>query len=70
MLVEESRMLKVSIFHVLDTKANQIDFIVLLPEVMVIADEVNSHLVQAMASYAAEWSGRGTAESCSWTATN
>jgi hypothetical protein len=70
MLVEESRMLKVSIFHVLDTKANQIDFSVLLPDVMVITDEVNSQLVQAMASYAAEWSGRGTAEHCFSTATN
>jgi hypothetical protein len=70
MLVEESRMLKVSIFHVLVTKANQIDFSVLLPDVMVITDEVNSQLVQAMASYAAECPGRGTAESCSWTATN
>jgi hypothetical protein len=42
MLVEESRMLEVSIFHALDTNAHRIDFNVLLPDDMVIADEVDS----------------------------
>jgi hypothetical protein len=51
MLVEESRMLEVSIFHALHTNAHRIDFSVLLPDVMVIADEVDSQLAQAMASY-------------------
>jgi hypothetical protein len=53
MLVEESRMLEVSIFHALDTNAHRIDFSVPLPDVMVIADEVDSQLAQAVASYTA-----------------
>jgi hypothetical protein len=53
MLVEESRMLEVSIFHALDTNAHRIDFNVVLPDVMVIADEVDSQLAQAVASYSA-----------------
>jgi hypothetical protein len=51
MLVEESRMLEVSIFHTLHTNAHRIDFNVLLLDVMVIADEVDSQLAQAVASY-------------------
>jgi hypothetical protein len=51
MLVEESRMLEVSIFHALHTNAHRIDFNVVLPDVMVIADEVDSQLAQAMESY-------------------
>jgi hypothetical protein len=53
MLIEEARMLEVSIFHALDTNAHRIDFNVVLPDVMVIADEVDSQLAQAMASYTA-----------------
>jgi hypothetical protein len=53
MLIEEARMLEVSIFHALDTNAHRIDFNVLLPDVMVIADEVDSQLAQAMESYTA-----------------
>jgi len=54
MLVEESRMLQVSIFqtlhlHVEDTKPG-----VLLMYVMSIADEVDSQLAQAMKSYISE----------------
>jgi hypothetical protein len=53
MLVEESRMLEVSIFHALHTNAHRIDFNVVLPDVVVIADEVDSQLAQAVASYTA-----------------
>jgi hypothetical protein len=53
MLIEESRMLEVSIFHALHTNAHRIDFNVVLPDVMVIADEVDSQLAQAMESYTA-----------------
>jgi hypothetical protein len=54
MMVEESRMLQVSIFqtlqlHVEDTKSG-----VLLLKVMVIADEVDSQLAQAMTGYISE----------------
>jgi hypothetical protein len=53
MLVEESRMLEVLIFHTLRTNTHRIDLNVLLPNVMVIADEVDSQLAQAMANYTA-----------------
>jgi hypothetical protein len=53
MLVEESRMLEVSIFHTLRSNAHRIDFNMLLPDVKVIADEVDSQLAQAVASYTA-----------------
>jgi hypothetical protein len=51
MLVEESRMLQVSIFQILQNNLASIDFSVLLIEVMTIADEVDSQLSQAMDSY-------------------
>jgi YesN/AraC family two-component response regulator len=54
MLVEESRMLQVSIFQTLQNNLANIDFSVLLIGVMTIADEIDSQLSQAMASYIAE----------------
>jgi CheY-like chemotaxis protein len=51
MLVEESRMLQVSIFQTLQDNLKRIDFSVLLVGVMAIADEVDSQLSQQMASY-------------------
>jgi CheY-like chemotaxis protein len=54
MVVEESRMLQVCIFQTLQENLASIDFSVLLIGVMTIADEVDSQLSQAMASYAAE----------------
>jgi len=54
MLVEESRMLQVSVFHTLQKNLACIDFSILLTEVMAIADEIDSQLSQAMASYIAE----------------
>jgi hypothetical protein len=51
MLVEESRMLQVSIFQTLQNNLASIDFSVLLIGVMTIADEVDSQLSQAMESY-------------------
>jgi CheY-like chemotaxis protein len=51
MLVEESRMLQVSIFQTLRNNLANIDFSVLLIGVMTIADEVDSQLSQAMESY-------------------
>jgi len=54
MLVEESRMLQVSIFQTLQNNLANIDFSVLLIGVMTIADEVDSQLSQAMASYLVE----------------
>jgi hypothetical protein len=51
MLVEESRLLQVSIFDTLHKNNNRIDFKILLLDVMVIADEVDLQLAQAMTSY-------------------
>ena len=50
-LIEESRCLQVSIFNTLNANAHRIDFNRLLPDVMVIADEVDAQLAMAMASY-------------------
>jgi hypothetical protein len=54
MLVEESRMLQVSIFQTLQNNLHKIDFSLLLVGVMTIADEVDSQLSQQMASYISE----------------
>jgi CheY-like chemotaxis protein len=54
MMVEESRILQVSIFHTLQKNLEVIDFSVLLLQVMTIADEVDSQLRQATECYVAE----------------
>jgi len=54
MMVEESRMLQVNIFRTLQKNLTNIDFSILLIEIMTIADEVDSQLSQAMESYIAE----------------
>jgi CheY-like chemotaxis protein len=54
MMVEESRMLQVSIFETLQKNLACIDFSILLNGVMTIADEVDSQLSQAMDSYMEE----------------
>jgi CheY-like chemotaxis protein len=54
MMVEESRMLQVSIFQTLQNNLHKVDFSLLLVGVMAIADEVDSQLAQAMASYIVE----------------
>ncbi len=54
MLVEESRMLQISIFHTLQKNLAQIDFSIVLTDVMTIADEIDSQLSQQMTSYIAE----------------
>ena len=51
MIVEESRMLQVSIFKTLQLHLDELDSRVVLEDVMVIADEVDSQLAQAMSSY-------------------
>jgi CheY-like chemotaxis protein len=53
MLVEESRMLQVSIFQTLQNNLATIDFSQLLLGVMTIADEVDSQLSQAMEGFTA-----------------
>ena len=51
MLVHESRILQVTIFETLQSNLNRLDFSLLLPDVMTIADEVDSQLTQSMESY-------------------
>jgi DNA-binding response OmpR family regulator len=51
MLVHESRILQVTIFGTLQSNLNYLDFSMLLPDVMTIADEVDSQLTQSMNSY-------------------
>jgi len=54
MMVEESRILQVCIFHTLEKNLVTVDFSVLLSQVMTIADEVDSQLRQAMENYVQE----------------
>jgi CheY-like chemotaxis protein len=54
MLVEESRMLQVSIFHTLQINLASIDYSVLLIGVMSIADQIDYQLSQAVASFTSE----------------
>jgi hypothetical protein len=48
MVVEESRILQVSIFNTLQNNLGRVDFSTVLLDVMTIADEVDSQLKQAM----------------------
>ncbi len=52
MIIEESRMLQVSIFQTLQTNLSVVDFSLLLIDVMTIADEVDSQLKQTIVSFA------------------
>jgi hypothetical protein len=52
MLVEESRILQVSIFTTLQNNLRSVDFSTVLLDVITIADELDSQLKQAMLSYA------------------
>jgi DNA-binding response OmpR family regulator len=53
MLVRESRILQVTIFGTLQSNLNYLDFSLLLPDVMAIADEIDSQLTQSMDGYMA-----------------
>ncbi|MGB9236945.1 MAG: response regulator [Terriglobales bacterium] len=51
MLVHESRILQVTLFETLQNNLNSLDFSLLLPDVMKIADEVDAQLTQTVASF-------------------
>jgi CheY-like chemotaxis protein len=51
MIVEESRILQVSIFNTLQDNLARVDFSRVLLDVMTVADEMDSQLKQAMLSY-------------------
>lgn len=54
LIVEESRMLQVSIFQILQSNLARVDFSLVLIDVMTIADEVDSQLCQAMHAFTTE----------------
>jgi DNA-binding response OmpR family regulator len=51
MIIEESRILQVSIFHTLQKNLTSVDFSLLLTDVMTIADECDSQLKQSIVSF-------------------
>jgi DNA-binding response OmpR family regulator len=51
MLVHESRILQVTLFGTLQNNLSFLDFSLLLPDVMTIADEVDAQLTQSMDGY-------------------
>jgi CheY-like chemotaxis protein len=51
MMVEESRILQVSIFNTLQSNLDKVNFSTVLRDVITIADEVDSQLKQAVLSY-------------------
>ncbi|MCU1304517.1 MAG: response regulator receiver protein [Candidatus Sulfotelmatobacter sp.] len=51
MLIHESRILQVTIFGTLHKNLGVLDFRLLLPDVMTIADEVDAQLTQTMESF-------------------
>jgi CheY-like chemotaxis protein len=51
MLIEESRILQVSLFETLQNNLGTVDFSLLLVDVMTIADEVDSQLKQTISSF-------------------
>ena len=51
MVVEESRILQVSIFRTLQRNLRSVDFSKVLLDVVTIADEVDSQLKQALSSF-------------------
>jgi hypothetical protein len=54
MLVEEFRMLQISIFHTLQNNLANIDYSVVLANVMTVADQIDFQLHQSVASFARE----------------
>jgi hypothetical protein len=61
MLIHESRILQVTIFGTLHGNLSVLDFTLLLPDVMIIADEVDSQLTQTMESFTNALSKTATA---------
>jgi hypothetical protein len=56
MLIHESRILQVAIFGTLHKNLSTLDFSLLLPDVMIIADEVDAQLTQTMDAFASDGS--------------
>jgi CheY-like chemotaxis protein len=63
MLVQESRILQVTLFEILQKNLRHLDFSLLLPDVMKIADEVDAQLMQTVASFTEAQSHKAAARS-------
>jgi len=50
-MVHDSRVIQVTLFGTLQRNLGALDFSLLLPDVLTIADEVDSQLTQAMVSF-------------------
>jgi ActR/RegA family two-component response regulator len=61
MLVHESRILQVTLFGTLQNNLGLLDFSILLPDVMAIADEVDAQLTETMDSYMSAMGERAVA---------
>jgi DNA-binding response OmpR family regulator len=51
MIVQESRILQVSLFETIQRNLGSVDFSLVLPDIMLIADEVDSQLTQSVESF-------------------
>ena len=51
MLVQESRILQVCIFETIQRNLAKVDFSLVLPDIMLLADEVDSQLTQSVDSF-------------------
>jgi hypothetical protein len=51
MIVQESRILQVCIFETIQRNLAVVDFSSVLPDIMLLADEVDSQLTQSIDSY-------------------
>jgi YesN/AraC family two-component response regulator len=57
MIVQESRILQVCIFETIQRNLETVDFSLVLPDIMLIADEVDSQLTQTIASFLKDATG-------------
>jgi hypothetical protein len=60
-LVHESRILQVTLFGALQNDLNHIDFSLLLPDVMKVADKVDAQLTQAIMAFTKAMQGEAAA---------
>jgi len=51
LMMQETRLLQVSIFEIIDQNLDTVDFTLLLPDLMTIADEMNSQSIQSVQSF-------------------
>jgi hypothetical protein len=51
LMVPETRVLQTCIFETIQRNLSQVDFSTVLPDIMTIADEVDSQLTQSIGSY-------------------